>query len=199
MRGAGSAGGRDPPAEHGAQRDPRVGAAPTRAGVTGNFTGTTDEILQWVACKWGIDEDVVRAQVAKESWWKHASGGDFTDDQSACHPDLRTTSGPCPESYGLAQVRYLYHLAAMDDAILSSAYNVDYTYALWRSCFNGAETWLNTVERGREYTAGDLWGCVGLWFSGRWYTSAATGYIGAVQQYRDTRIWETPEFVNFRG
>ena len=27
--------------------------------VTGNYTGTTDEILQWVACKWGIDEDVV--------------------------------------------------------------------------------------------------------------------------------------------
>ena len=28
--------------------------------VTGNFTGTTDEIIQWAACKWGIDEDVVR-------------------------------------------------------------------------------------------------------------------------------------------
>ena len=37
--------------------------------VTGNFTGTTDEILQWAACKWGIDEDLVRAQVAIESWW----------------------------------------------------------------------------------------------------------------------------------
>jgi hypothetical protein len=36
--------------------------------VTGNFTGTTDEILQWTACKWGIDEDIVRAQAAKESW-----------------------------------------------------------------------------------------------------------------------------------
>ena len=46
--------------------------------VTGNFTGTTDEILQWAACKWGIDEDLVRAQIARESWWKHDSRGDLT-------------------------------------------------------------------------------------------------------------------------
>jgi len=26
--------------------------------VDGSFTGTTDEILQWGACKWGLDEDV---------------------------------------------------------------------------------------------------------------------------------------------
>ncbi len=37
--------------------------------VTGHFSGTTDEILQWAACKWGIDEDIVRAQAAIESWW----------------------------------------------------------------------------------------------------------------------------------
>ena len=39
------------------------------ARVTGNFTGTTDQIIQWAACKWGIDEDIVRAQAAKESGW----------------------------------------------------------------------------------------------------------------------------------
>ena len=37
--------------------------------VTGDFSGTTDEILQWTACKWGIDLDIVRAQAAKESYW----------------------------------------------------------------------------------------------------------------------------------
>ena len=26
--------------------------------VDGDFTGTTDEIIQWAACKWGIDEDI---------------------------------------------------------------------------------------------------------------------------------------------
>jgi autotransporter family porin len=167
--------------------------------VTGNFTGTTDEILQWVACKWGIDEDIVRAQIARESWWKHDSRGDLTSDQTHCHPSLRTASGPCPESYGLGQVRYWYHREAMDDAIVSSAYNVDYVYALWRDCFEGRVTWLNTVERGRDYAAGDVWGCLGVWFSGRWYTQPAVDYMGWVRGYLDARIWTTPDFVNFRG
>src|SRR4029077_15737793 len=35
---------------------------PYEARVTGNFTGTTDEILRWGACKWGFDENTVRAQ-----------------------------------------------------------------------------------------------------------------------------------------
>ena len=46
--------------------------------VTGNMTGSTDEIIQWVACKWGIAEDIVRAQVAKESWWHQDNLGDYT-------------------------------------------------------------------------------------------------------------------------
>ena len=42
--------------------DPRVNTLTAR--VTGNFSGSTDEILQWAACKWGVDEDMVRAQAA---------------------------------------------------------------------------------------------------------------------------------------
>ena len=167
--------------------------------VTGNYAGTTDQILQWAACKWGIDEDLVRAQIARESWWQHDSRGDLTNDQSHCHPWLRTSSGPCPESYGLGQVRYWYHMPAMDNSIVSSAYNVDYVYAVWRDCFEGRMGWLNTVERGREYVAGDAWGCLGVWFSGRWYTQPALDYMGWVREYLDSRIWETEPFINFRG
>ena len=164
----------------------------------GNFVGSTDEILQWVACKWGIDEDVVRAQTAIESWWHQSTGGDLTSDQSACHPDLRAGSGQCPESIGLLQVRYLYHLEAFQDsnAIRSSAYNADYAYAVWRSCFEGNETWFNTVERGATYVAGDLDGCLGAWFSGRWRTSESLGYIDRVNDYLTRHIWTTPDFAN---
>jgi autotransporter family porin len=177
------------------------GAAPhpQNPRVTGNFTGTTDQILQWTACKWGIDEDLVRAQIARESWWKHDSRGDLTNDQNACHPSLRTATGPCPESYGLGQVRYQYHTPAMDNSIISSAYNVDYTYSVWRACFEGQMTWLNTVERGRQYGPGDAWGCIGVWFAGRWYTQPAVDYMGWVDDYLQARIWQTPEFINFRG
>jgi hypothetical protein len=93
-------------------------------------------------------------------------------------------------------VRYQYHTAAFSDgnAVKSSAYNLDYTYSVWRACYNGEYTWLNTVERGATYAAGDLWGCVGVWFSGRWHTAPAETYISAVKDYLSQRIWETPNF-----
>jgi hypothetical protein len=30
--------------------------------------------------------------------------------------------------------------------------------AIWRSCYDGRITWLNTVERGSQYEVGDAWG-----------------------------------------
>ena len=168
--------------------------------ITGNFTGTTDQIIQWAACKWGIDEDIVRAQIAKESWWHQDGTGDYTSDPNNCAPGhpigADGHAGQCPESIGLGQVRTQYYRPYINDAVTSSAYNLDTTYATWRSCFEGAETWLNTVERGRDYAAGDVWGCVGTWFSGRWYTAAANGYISGVQDYLNQRIWTTSDFAN---
>lgn len=165
--------------------------------VRGDFVGTTDEIIQWAACKHGIDEDLARAQMVIESWWDQAAGGDLTTDQSLCHPTVRTSSGPCPESVGLSQIRFEFHGLAYEDenALRSTAYNVDYAYELWRRCYEGELTWLNTVERGRDYTAGDALGCLGVWFSGRWYTDAAVGYIERVVEARDERTWESPEFL----
>ena len=172
----------------------------TAGRVTGNFTGTTDEIIQWTACKWGIDEDVVRAQVARESWWHQDSTGDYTNDASLCAPGHPIGAdgkpGQCPESIGLVQVRAQYYRPYINDAALSSAYNLDVTYAIWRSCFEGAETWLNTVDRGRQYAAGDMWGCIGRWYSGRWYTQAANDYMGWVQDYLNQRVWTTADFAN---
>ncbi len=169
--------------------------------VDGNYVGTTDEIIQWAACKWGIDEDWARAQVAKESWWDMRSAGDRTSDQNACHPDLRTGSGTCPESVGLMQVRYLYHREAFEDAnaIRSSAYNVDYGFAVWRACYNGELTWLNTVDRGATYGAGDLEGCLGVWFTGRWYVDSASPYIAEVRRLKNSRIWEQSDFLGYKG
>jgi autotransporter family porin len=77
---------------------------------------------------------------------------------------------------------------------VSSAFNLDYTYSVWRNCYEGRDTWLNTVERGANYAAGDLWGCVGVWFSGRWHVPAAETYITAVKGWLNQRVWETPNF-----
>jgi autotransporter family porin len=158
--------------------------------VDGNFTGTTDEILQWAACKWGIDEDIVRAQIVKESNWYQSAIGD---------------NG---ESFGLGQVRITAHGTAFPNAVNSSAYNVDYTYASWRACYEGVYTWLNQPQNstGVTYVAGDVWGCVGLWFSGRWYDQGALNYINdgdtngygsrGVRTHYQLRTWEDPAFIN---
>jgi hypothetical protein len=37
--------------------------------VTGHFSGRTDEIMQWAACKWGISDNVLRAVAVRESTW----------------------------------------------------------------------------------------------------------------------------------
>jgi len=40
--------------------------------VSGAHRGTTDEIIQWAACKWGIADNVLRAMAAAEStWYEH--------------------------------------------------------------------------------------------------------------------------------
>lgn len=175
--------------------------------VTGDFTGTTDEILQWAACKWGIDIDIVRAQAAKESYWNMTNLGDFGSDPTACPPKhpigVDGKSGQCPQSVGILQIRYQYSgppagRPTWPEAEESTAYNVDFTYAYWRSCYEGDLSWLNTVDRGRDYAAGDPWGCVGTWFSGRWYTPPAIEYIDAVHTYATTRIWTTASFINAR-
>jgi autotransporter family porin len=152
--------------------------------VDGNFVGTTDEIIQWAACKWGIDEDIVRAQAIKESYWYQSNVGDNGD------------------SFGITQVRQSAHPSAFQFSINaknSTAYNLDYTYASWRACYEGAYTWLNSVEHNGTYKAGDVWGCVGLWFSGRWYvnTDAYLNQIGdSVRWHYDNKTWLTATFIN---
>ena len=39
------------------------------ARVDGQFTGTTDEIIQWAACKWGLPDNYLRAEADIESTW----------------------------------------------------------------------------------------------------------------------------------
>lgn len=96
----------------------------------------------------------------------------------------------------MLQIRYPYWTPAFPSAGTSTAYNLDYALAARRSCFEGYDTWLNTVDRGQQYAAGDLWGCMGEWFSGRWYTQPAIGYINVVKQYLADRVWETQGFIN---
>jgi len=143
--------------------------------VTGRFRGTTDEIIQWAAHKHGINEDLFRAVAVKESWWRMETVGDNGD------------------SFGLMQIRRPYHCCPKF-AKRSTAFNADYWGAIIRSYFDGREGWLNTVERGRDYSAGDIWGAAGAWFSGRWHTEPAQAYIRDVRRIKRERTWRRPLF-----
>ncbi len=68
--------------------------------VDGNYSGTTDDLIRITACKWGIDEDYIRAQAWIESGWHQDcaaahggagcnEGGD-ENNPAGCTPDSIT-------------------------------------------------------------------------------------------------------------
>lgn len=167
--------------------------------ISGDFTGTTQEILRWAACKWGINQDIVFAQAAVESWWRQGQLGDWGTNAGSCPRGYGIGAngmpGECPQSYGILQTKYQFEQAAWPGIGASTAMNVDAAYAIWRSCYDGYEVWLNNNPRGKSYRAGDLWGCVGRWYAGSWYTSAADGYIHQVKAFLREQIWRQPDFA----
>ncbi|MGH3117698.1 MAG: hypothetical protein ACRDQ2_11445 [Gaiellales bacterium] len=133
-----------------------------RRWVTGRYRGTTDEILQWAARKWGFDPDLFRAVAAVESYWRMSAVGDGG------------------LSFGIFQMKRTYH-CCLPLSSKYTAFNADYYGAILRGYYDGRETWLNNLERGERYGAGDLWGSVGSWYAGRWRTPGALDYIRRVQ------------------
>lgn len=155
--------------------------------INGSFTGTTDEILQWGACKWGLDENIQRARAVQESYWHQSQLGDQTSNSTACASIGQ--SAPCYQSYGILQIKGPVHTGTYPTSKNSTSFNVDYSLAWQRACFEGDFTWL-----GNGYAAGDIWGCVGAWFSGNWYDSGAQAYISSVKQYLANKQWLQPGF-----
>jgi hypothetical protein len=159
--------------------------------VTGNYKGTTDEIFRWAACKWGIDEDVLRAVAVQESDWHESAQGDYAN--GSYH------------SFGITQIRNTSADGSPDwggysDTLNETALNVDFYSAYIRSCYDGdfydGGSWLyngKTISQviaanGADYA---LWGCVGSWFSGGWYDSGAQTYIAGVKQSYSAKTWLT--------
>ena len=142
--------------------------------VTGQFTGTTDEILQWAAHKWGFEEDLLRAVAVVESWWRHTAGDEGGGGL------MSVTEGNSTGAYPMYRQ--------------STAFNVDYFAATLRYYYDGCGTWLDEVDRGRDYSAGDLWGSLGAWYSGRWYANGTDWYIDRVWSELQSRTWERPGF-----
>jgi hypothetical protein len=169
------------------------------ARVTGDFTGTTDEILQWAACKWGFNEDHVRAEAVESSNWLQGALTDWTTTTADCPPDPATQAfdggSECAKTYGILQVLWTYHKDAWPMFRDSTAFHVDYVYALRRVCFEGWDSsQAARANADHPYAANDEWGCMGAKFSGYWYDAAANGYIARVQGELAGRVWARPGF-----
>ncbi len=163
-----------------------------RQRVTGAFSGTTDEIIQWAACKWGFDADVIRAQAAVESWWRQDTAGDLTADPTLWPPGATCDDAAhCYQSYGLLQIKWVYWHSAWPMARDSTAFNLDAALAWRRVCYEGYIQWLSAPGTAGypSYGPGDLWGCMGQWFSGGWYDAGAVGYVARVRQDLADRVW----------
>jgi hypothetical protein len=224
--------------------------------VDGGFTGTTDEILQWAACKWGLPDNLIRADAVEEStwfqylhypndasyggggggscYWNYGCGDPFSSPttssitycngiaaegvlSSEVHNYQRDpvtgsggypytpASGMCPKTFSILGVM------SWDDPAWEAPYPAypgdqngtfpftrdstaaaaDYWGAHLRGCYEGWAYWLKSSG---PYAAGDLWGCVGSWYSGDWHSSAANGYISRVQNQENGHTWLTASF-----
>ena len=160
--------------------------------VQGQFTGTTTEMFSWAACRWGIDEDLLRAVAVIESTWHQSTWGD------RCGGGDQTIG-----SFSVMQIKnkncdgsLLW--GGMPDVVQSTALAVDLYAARLRACYNGdfydGGSWLYTGQTVRQIAAAHgwpyvFWGCVGSWYSGSWYDAGAVTYISHVQTALAQRTW----------
>jgi hypothetical protein len=195
--------------------------------VDGQFTGTTDEIFQWAACKWGVPDNLLRGIAVRESTWFqkttkldgdcvefYGCGDRFSTASLASKTycsgvaalggfDYQPTwggSGFCPQTFSIVG-EMSWQNPAWDFLWPdnqngtfpfnrdSTAFAADYLAAHLRGCYEGWEFWLTR-------TTGDMWGCVGSWYSGDWHSSAADGYISRVQNEMANHTWLDPSFAD---
>ncbi len=170
--------------------------------MDGNFSGTTDQILRWGACKWGINEDLLRAMAVNESGWKQSTKGDYQTLRSDCQAGNWNgwNGSGCFQSYGILQVKVKsYNTWPM--ATDSTSFNVDFAGSYLRACVNGDVQYHYHQKPASGYpsyangtTDQMLWGCVGGWFSGGLYDFGALSYISTTKSVLAGKAWLMPGF-----
>ena len=180
--------------------------------VTGQFTGTTDEILQWGAYKWGFDPDLVRANAVDESYWHQHLIGDIGNGvslgilqiKSRYHGSTCPQSPHFPTAVDPTSVHSIQQYLAGEPSCLaynSTAFAVDYRLAYLRACMNKSITYLFKYEpvaghsryadaNGEEL----LWGCVGSWYSGYFWDNDSIDYIQRILDFYAQKPWLKARF-----
>ena len=139
--------------------------------VDGQYSGSTDMIMRWAACKYGIDEDVVRAQGWIETGWLQGGAGDKRTSQSQCVQGSFTSlwnttiiepgggsvscSNCCYQSWSLWQTKVYYEWMTWPEIMQSTGFAADYRYADQRACMDGAYTsyYASAAQQPNTYAA----------------------------------------------
>ncbi len=192
--------------------------------VDGQFTGTTDEIFQWAACKWGLPDDLIRGVAYRESQWYQYQ----TYPSGRCLPDYGCTdlfssatgdsevycdglatygyeyqkdfgSGRCPKTFSIVSVM------SWEDPSWGRKWpgHQNGTFPFNRESTAFAVDYYGGYLRGcyegwsylGAKTAGDIDGCVGSWYSGAWHDTAGDGYLQRVRDAMNARPWLTATFA----
>jgi hypothetical protein len=185
--------------------------------VDGQFTGTTDEIFQWAACKWGLSDNLLRAIAARESTWyqyeTYPSGRCV--DTYGCG-DLFSEPSPATEEYCSALARYGYdYRPDLGPGLCPQTFSIvglksweapswgvmpgnqNGTFPFNRDSTAFAVDYLSAQLRGcvegwehwLTRKRGDIWGCVGAWNSGDWHSATAARYIARVRAEIAAHRW----------
>jgi len=180
-----------------------VTANPYYAYVTGHFSGTTDEIIQWAAWKWGIPADWLRAQYSVESYWRQSQMGDVASVSPAVYaeypPQARIPGGDqVNETMGISAIKWIPDgsVGAGTDPLRweSTAFACDYEAATIRYYYDDPDG-LRTAWGDSSYFAGNAWDALGGWFEPYpWLNSGQLDYIAKVQAALADRTWAQPGF-----
>lgn len=169
------------------------------ARITGRFVGTTDEIFQWAAVKWGLPDNMLRAIAYMESGWRQSNFGDYVDNAAKCPPGYKKL--PCPVTFGIVGTKSTSWPGIFPWNRDSTAAAVDVLGGWLRGCYEGWVWWLRDHgNRSRGvYRAGDIWGCVGAWFSGNWHDGPVNGpggesYLLRARHWYTVRPWLSRKF-----
>jgi len=162
--------------------------------ITGHFTGTTDEIFQWAAVKWGLPDNLLRTIAYMESDWRQSNFGDYVHDAAECPRGYKKL--PCPVTFGIVGTKSTSWPGIFPWNRDSTAAAVDVLGGWLRGCYEGWVWWLR--DHGNQsrdiYHAGDIWGCVGAWYSGNWHDgpvarSGGQNYLLRAQYWYKSRPW----------
>ncbi|MGI8729577.1 MAG: hypothetical protein ACR2LK_06230 [Solirubrobacteraceae bacterium] len=168
---------------------------PLAAYVTGGYSGTTDQILQWVAHKWGIPENIVRSVAANESWWKMSQRGDLktvTDPWSYPAFSRVGSTNDVYQSLGIMQIKWTpqgRHQGTEPLRWKSTAFNADYWGSVIRYYYDGLCDWCGT-----GYSAGQGWNSVGAWYNPSPWSTGSSTYQKNVKSRMRQRVWAQAGF-----